>query len=413
MSLSPPVSVIVVSRGRPDALRRCLMGIEQLDYDRIEVVVVADELGRDSVSALGWDERVKLVPFEEPNISAARNAGLGVAAGQVVAFIDDDAVPEPTWLRALAAPFSERAVAAAGGFVRGRNGISFQWKARSLHNTGEAFPLEVDPIQTTVLTGQPGRAIKTEGTNMAFRRDVLAAIGGFDPAFRFYHDEADVNMRLAERGSATAIVPLAEVHHGFMASERRRSDRVPLSLFEVGASTMVFLRKHCGGGEQAPIARLLAERRKALTEQMVKGLIEPRDLRRIMASLKKGLKEGETRTLSSLKPIPSSTELFHGFETFPQRATESLSGRPLAAKKLRKMADAHIAERKRVTLFLFSRTALFHRVTFTEAGIWEHTGGIFGRSERNNPLIRLSTFKARVRREMQRISLQRGLSARN
>ncbi|MCB2152739.1 MAG: glycosyltransferase, partial [Rhodobacteraceae bacterium] len=59
----------------------------------------------------------------------ARNLGLAAAAGEIVAFIDDDAVPEPRWLARLTAPFADPGIAAAGGFVVGRNGISFQWRA--------------------------------------------------------------------------------------------------------------------------------------------------------------------------------------------------------------------------------------------------------------------------------------------
>ena len=157
---------------------------------------------------------MKSVEFGEANISRARNLGIAEAAGEIVAFIDDDAVPEPTWLQFLVAGFSEADVAAAGGFVRGRNGISFQWKARSVDCFGEAAPLDVPENKISIFTAQNGRAIKTEGTNMAVRRDVIAKMGGFDPAYRFYLDETDLNFRMMRAGYRTAIAPLAQVHHG-------------------------------------------------------------------------------------------------------------------------------------------------------------------------------------------------------
>ena len=409
MIQTPPASVIVVSRGRPQALRRCLLGLEQLDHPSFEVIVVADHPGRDAVTEMGWSERVKLIPFDKANISQARNLGIAHAAGTIVAFIDDDAVAEPTWLRALCAPFSEKAVAAAGGFVRGRNGISYQWKARSIQNDGEAHPLEVDPLQTTVLTGQAGRGIKTEGTNMAFRREVLAAIGGFDPAFRFYHDEADVNLRLAERGAATAIVPLAEVHHGFAASDKRRQDRVPLSLFDVGRSTAIFLNKHYGGVERPVIKRLVAERRAGLLRRMVAGVIEPGDVRKLLKSLKDGLREGADLPLNDLKPIPRSDSLFLKFATFGETGCRLLAGRRLVRDALRQDARNFVSEKTRVTVFSFSRTAVFHKVVFTDAGYWEHSGGIFGRSDRSESLFRLFTLKSRIKEEANRIARVRGL----
>ncbi|WP_372887787.1 glycosyltransferase family 2 protein, partial [Shimia sp.] len=123
-----PVSVVIVSRGRPQALARCLTGLSQQTHPSFETIVVADPSGCAAVNDGAFSGLVKLVAFDEANISAARNLGIARAAGELVAFIDDDAVPEPTWLAHLVAPFdSDPEVMAAGGFVRGRNGISFQW----------------------------------------------------------------------------------------------------------------------------------------------------------------------------------------------------------------------------------------------------------------------------------------------
>lgn len=95
--MNPPrASVIVVSRHRPAALRRCVISLQQQDHPDFEVIIVADPQGIAIVNEMGLT--IKLVGFDEPNISAARNAGLRVATGDVIAFIDDDAVAEPTWL---------------------------------------------------------------------------------------------------------------------------------------------------------------------------------------------------------------------------------------------------------------------------------------------------------------------------
>ena len=137
------VSVVVVSPGRPGLLTRCLTGIGQLWYPEFEIVVVADGPGCDAVRAMGWGDRVKLARFDEANISAARNRGIALAAGQVVTFIDDDAVPEPTWLTHLTGPFHDPEVAQVGGFVRGRNSFSFQWQARAVDSLGAAREVPV------------------------------------------------------------------------------------------------------------------------------------------------------------------------------------------------------------------------------------------------------------------------------
>jgi len=78
---------------------------------------------------------------------------------------------------------------------------------------------------------------------MAVRRSVLVNLEGFDPAYHFYLDETNLNMRAIGANHLTAIAPLARVHHGFAQSIRRHGARVPRDLFDIGASWAVFQRK--------------------------------------------------------------------------------------------------------------------------------------------------------------------------
>ena len=90
----PPVSVVIVSRDRPDYLRRCLTGVLQLRYPNFEIVVAAD---RDSLGHVPGElpaGRIKTVQVDDANIALARNLACDAAAGEIVAFVDDDAVPE-------------------------------------------------------------------------------------------------------------------------------------------------------------------------------------------------------------------------------------------------------------------------------------------------------------------------------
>lgn len=403
------VSVVVVSRGRPAALRRCLLAISQLQYDPFEVVVVADPDGIDAAKGMSFADALKLVPFDQPNISAARNAGIVEAAGEIIAFIDDDAVPEPQWLRYLVAPASQSNVAAMGGVVRGRNGISYQWTARSLDALGEPLPLDVDPRQPTVLTPPKGLAIKTEGTNMAVRRHVLIDLGGFDPAFHYYLDETDLNMRLARAGHATAIVPLAEVHHSFAANASRSQARVPRDLFDIGASWAVFQRKHVSEPDRAgQWGRLRAEQRRRLITHMLAGGLQPGDVRRLMRRLDKGYGEGQVRALGAARLAKHPSEPFKIFPSVPRQSVV-IDTRPLRARKDRPRAAQAVADGQIVTLFNLSRSALFHRVIFGDDGVWLHSGGLFGKSDRTQPLVRLTTRKKCIRRESARVGAARGL----
>lgn len=406
-----PVSVIVVSRRRPEALKRCLLGLSQLQYDPFEVIVVADPAGIAAARAVPFAAHLKLQGFDAANISAARNIGLNQAAGEVIAFIDDDAVPEPQWLRHLVAPAAQADVAAMGGFVRGRNGISFQWRARRIDAFGESQPLDLPDERAALLTPPPGQAIKTEGTNMAFRAAALREIGGFDAAFHYFLDETDVNMRLARAGHRTALVPLAEVHHGFAANALRRNDRVPRDLFDIGASWAVFHRKHLPEEARAEHwRRLRAVERRRLLRHMVSGALDPFEVRRLMGRLDAGHAEGLERPLgaTTLAAHPSSP-----FLPFPasQRGSILIATRPSRLKADRERAAEAVAEGKIVTLLCLSPTALYHQVHFTEAGVWEQRGGLFGRSDRSMPLFQAWRREKRLAHEAARVAPRRGLSS--
>ncbi len=404
-----PASVVIVSRDRPSELVQAVRGTLQLDHPAFEVVVVADGPGLAALAAAGLDPGLKTARCDDANISAARNAGIELAAGEVVAFLDDDAVPEPTWLARLAAPLADPAVGAAGGFVRGRNGIAFQWRARRARPDGTAEPIADWGDAPRLFPPGPGGVTKVEGTNMAFRRAVLAEAGGFDPAFRFYLDETDLCFRLAARGLATALVPLAQVHHGYAASPRRRPDRVPRDLTEIGASLAAFLRRHLPeAGHAAALAAQEAAERARLARHLVSGAIEPRDLRALMATFAAGVAAGRDRAPAPLPPLAPPLLPFRPLQPRPGPDL-MLSGRPAEAARLRALAAERVAAGARVTLLLFSASARPHRMRFTPGGWWEQAGGLWGRSERTGPRVRPWRFEARVAAEAARLEPVRGM----
>lgn len=403
----PSVSVVVVSRDRPDALTRCIMGLSQVQYDPFEIVVVADPAGIEAVKKMACADDVKMVAFDQANISAARNAGVVAAAGDVVAFIDDDAVPEPTWLHYLIAPFEQSDVAASGGFVIGRNGISFQWKARLINALGHSESIEVAEDKATVLRAPTGYAVKTEGTNMALRRDVLVELGGFDPAYHFYLDETDLNMRLARAGHATAICPRAQVHHGFAASVRRRPDRAPSDLFDIGASWAVFARKFIEDAAQdAHWKDVQSSERKRLLSHMVAGRLEPRQVRYLMKRLRAGHAKGGVRPVGANQVTRHASD---GFKRFPvvARHTHFEQSTLRGAAAAREAAKVRVKNAQIVTLIILSRTAMYHHVQFNPAGFWEQKGGQFGKSLRNERIFQWATAKARTKKEMERVAIVR------
>ena len=407
-------SVVVVSRGRPRALVQCLKSLTQQTHTPFEIIAVVDRAGAHAIDmrpeVYG---RIKVVRFDEANISVARNLGIAEAAGDVVAFIDDDAVAEPLWLSHLVQPFRDERVDATTGYVIGRNGISFQYRLGDVGPEGDSREVAFAGTEPQIVRPVAMRAIKTQGTNMAFRRETLLRLSGFDPAYRFYLDESDLNMRLTRAGGTVAIVPLAQVHHGFAESARRRADRVPLSLHDVGASLAVFIARHSYPQNAYVAGRKEREiRRRGLIEHMVAGRIEPRDVGRILRTFDEGWAEGQRRELGPLPPLVSAGSPFRRYRADPPRKGHAVvAGRSWQEELCRDRA-LHLAEAGHaVTLFLFSPSSRLHRAWFDLSGYWIQRGGLYGRSIRDGPFTKLTRFRARIRRELERLVPVRGATS--
>ena len=403
---APSVSVVIVSHGRPESLLWCLSALAGVAYQPFEIVVVADLAACAYVGESPYAGRIKLVAFEEPNIAAARNKGVAEAAGEIIAFIDDDAAAEPLWLHHLVSGFKLPEVICTGGYVRGRNGISFQWTARQVDGAGRTETLAAENSNSFIPQTKAGFAVKTEGTNMAVRRDVLVALGGFDEGFHFYLDETDLNLRIGGTHHKTALCPSAEVHHAYKASTRRKADRTVTDLFDVGASTVLLLRKN-GHPLEPRCSEMVEEQAERLADQVSRDLMSESEAAGVMQSLEAGFEAGAVRAFGQ---YPDTLHQPSDFKPFlPDRSGGvTVAGRFWQGKKLRKKAAQLAAQGANVSLYIFSWNTHFHHVRYDVAGYWEQSGGLFGRATRDEPLLQLNRLRSRVRREQERVRLARG-----
>jgi glycosyltransferase involved in cell wall biosynthesis len=148
-------------------------------------------------------------------LSETRNAGIGAASGQIVAFIDDDAVADSTWLERLAKAFHNPGVAAAGGHVSPLwvNGERPVW-----------LPEELDWVVGCTYRGLPtrGNAVRNMiGCNMTFRKAVLDDVGAFRSEvgrvgrLQGVGEEAELCLRISNSMPEATIIyePAAVVYH--------------------------------------------------------------------------------------------------------------------------------------------------------------------------------------------------------
>src|SRR2546422_525322 len=185
-----------------DALRNGEGGqARSLDWPTSEVIVV-DDGSTDDTAAIAGQYDVRLIRTPNRGLSSARNTGLAAATGEIVAYLDDDAYPDPHWLTYLAATFLSTAHVGVGGpnIAPAGDGPIAECVARA-----PGGPVHV------LVTDREAEHIP--GCNMAFRTAYLDAVGGFDPRFRTAGDDVDVCWRLQDRGWTLGFHPAAVVWH--------------------------------------------------------------------------------------------------------------------------------------------------------------------------------------------------------
>lgn len=271
--------------------------------------------------------------------------------------------------------------------------------------------IDLPSSEMRVFPPEADASLKTVGTNCAFRRDALLAVGGFDEAFYFYLDEADVNIRLGEAGWHSAIVPHAEVHHGYAAGPYRNRHRVPKTLHEVGASEAYFLRKHQpdadGAAHREVCTRHQLKRLRWFFEQ---GLITEARLAQLMQSLQDGFAAGQERQPYYLQSRTNGAA-FNPVERHQSDAAPLLLvAKPYQPRRaLRQTAGEAAARGVEVTLI---EPEISHRnllVRYKPEGYWMHRFGVAGFAERDAPRPFLPT-RERVKAEIKRVALQRRLN---
>jgi GT2 family glycosyltransferase len=170
--MSIAVVMCVYTMERLETIERGLRAVLAQEPRPDEVVVVTDhnEELRDLLAARFPD--IKVVPNDGPRgLSSARNTGVRNVQQQIVAFLDDDAEPEPGWLAGLARPFRDAAVVGVGGLVLPAwVGAAPEW-----------FPDEYLWVVGCSYRGQPtsGRVRNPLGCSMAFRSRLFSEVGAF------------------------------------------------------------------------------------------------------------------------------------------------------------------------------------------------------------------------------------------
>jgi GT2 family glycosyltransferase len=191
-SVNDSVAVIVCTAGREAQLARCIRSLLDQRRSDLTVIVVDNRPGGGGswstvAPLIAADARLRYVAEARPGLSVARNRGVSESAADIVAFTDDDVVADPGWLDWLLHSFREPSVAVSCGMVLP---LSLRNESQKLFERYGGFSKGLQRRTYDLQMGQaPGRllypfinGVVGVGNSMAFRRDLLVAAGGFDPA---------------------------------------------------------------------------------------------------------------------------------------------------------------------------------------------------------------------------------------
>jgi glycosyltransferase involved in cell wall biosynthesis len=216
----PPISVVICTRDRTDLLKGALEAILAVDYPDREIIVIDNAPSNTSTAELVARLPVRYVKEERPGLDWARNRGIAEARHEIIAFTDDDVRPDVGWLRGMAAGFADPEIMAVSGLVAPAEleteaQIQFEFGYGGMLQYTHSFKVDGSKLSARELLWASAYGV---GANMAFRRQVFAEVGTFDPALDVgtaTRGGGDIELfhRILAKGYSTFYAPRAFVWH--------------------------------------------------------------------------------------------------------------------------------------------------------------------------------------------------------
>jgi len=311
------VSVVICTYNRRDYLERCLEYLTFQSNDNFEVIVVngPSDDGTDEVLARHAD-RIKMVQNPERNLSKSRNLGIDASAGDVIAFIDDDALPFDDWISRILDEYNSRPLITAGlgGPVYYAGSLWFQ-----AEDNGISSDCQVKVSIASDEVGRNGWYRYNTGTNATFTRETLRQVDGFDEQYDYFLDESELCFRLQKSGWLIGYAPEIIVRHEF-AKSHNRSGRFDYNWFTICKNTAYFIASNSGlKGKKLEAfvrKRFEDERVAPLDEAVLKGELSAGDRDRHVEAIWKGMAKGlkDAAHWPRTRKIKARTADFHQYE---------------------------------------------------------------------------------------------------
>ncbi|WP_415820753.1 glycosyltransferase [Bordetella tumbae] len=305
----PSFTIVINTLNRGAVLQKTLESFQWLKYDgEFEVVVVNGPSTDNSEEVIAsWLPRIRAGKCDVANLSVSRNVGICMARGDIIAFIDDDAVPEPEWLQQLAEAYRrDPQVGAVGGFVFNHTGYHFQYKYGLVDRFGNA---DLTPSRAHPQLSFPKSSSFPHllGCNSSFLRSALLEIGGFDEEFEYFLDETDVCLRIVDAGYLIGQLPNAFVHHKYAPSNIRGENKAVRYRYPIIKNKIYFMLKHAR--EYYSLDRVMQEQDSFLQSQRNdvnwchgERLLSDEDVKRFNVDMERAVEVGLQRGFEGTLP---------------------------------------------------------------------------------------------------------------
>jgi len=299
------VSLVICTYNRCAYLGRVLDYLRYQTCSDFEVIIV-DGPSTDGTEDLlrGYTGSVKVARNPERNLAKSRNLGIELAAGDIVAFVDDDGIPFDDWVQTVLNEYNSRPLTTGGlgGPVYYAGTFWFQAEDNGVNRLAEA---RVNIASQEI--GRNGWLRYNTGTNATFLRSALVAGSGFDEQFDYYLDEADVCYRLQMKNWLIGYSPDVLLRHEFAQSHNRRG-KFNYNWLSICKNTAYFVAAYSrldGESIQRYLQERFAnERVRPLSEAVEKGELTPEEYNRHVKAIHRGLKQGLRDALRAPKTRP-------------------------------------------------------------------------------------------------------------
>ena len=315
------VSVVINTLNRRDHLERALVALREQTYGEFEVIVVNGPSvdGTDEMLS-SFRDSVRLATCGVASLGRSRNIGVGIASGEIVAFIDDDAIPRADWLETLVMPYRDRGVAAVGGPVFDIPLSGVVWALCTCTRLGVPDTSSEGPIERHIGAGADPLAY-LPGCNMSFRRQVLEEVGGFNSLLTHNYDDVEICSRLIDRGHGIHVVQDVLVRHDRAPNTSRDSRQLIRDPYP-GLYCRAVFATHC----HQPVRRaqeIVASLRGAAEDMvslannyLAESRLTPTERDTFVARAQRGVDDG-LRAASGSRPTvsfePASAALFQPY----------------------------------------------------------------------------------------------------